>query len=135
MSHPCSITLNHIMLTIYHNPRCSKSRETLALTEAFAAQHGLQLDVVDYQKTPLSRQQLVELHQVLQSEGALSVAAMVRNNEDEFSALQLSDADDARLLDALASHPKLLQRPIVRFNQRAAIGRPPELVQAILVAP
>lgn len=123
------------MLTIYHNPRCSKSRETLALTEAFAAQHGLQLDVVDYQKTPLSRQQLVELHQVLQSEGAVSVAAMVRNNEDEFSALQLSDADDARLLDALASHPKLLQRPIVRLNQRAAIGRPPELVQAILVAP
>jgi arsenate reductase len=135
MSHPPSITLSHIMLTIYHNPRCSKSRETLALTEAFAAQHGLQLDVVDYQKTPLSRQQLVELHQVLQSEGAVSVAAMVRNNEDEFSALQLSDADDARLLDALASHPKLLQRPIVRFNQRAAIGRPPELVQAILVAP
>jgi len=96
MSHPPSITLSHIMLTIYHNPRCSKSRETLALTEAFAAQHGLQLDVVDYQKTPLSRQQLVELHQVLQSEGAVSVAAMVRNNEDEFSALQLSDADDAR---------------------------------------
>ncbi|RQO37438.1 arsenate reductase (glutaredoxin) [Herminiimonas sp. KBW02] len=123
------------MLTIYHNPRCSKSRETLALSEAFAAQHGLELNVVDYQKTPLSRTQLAELHQLLQSEGAVSVRAMVRDNEDEFSELQLSHADDARLLDALASHPKLLQRPVVRFGQRAVIARPPELVQAILIAP
>ncbi len=123
------------MLTIYHNPRCSKSRETLALTEAFAAQHGLELNVVDYQKTPLSRAQLTELHQLLQSEGAVSVRAMVRDNEGEYSELQLSKADDARLLDALASHPKLLQRPVVRFGQRAVIARPPELVQAILIAP
>jgi len=123
------------MLTIYHNPRCSKSREALALSVAFAAQHGLELNVIDYQKTALSRAQLAELHQLLQSEGAVSVRAMVRDNEDEYSELQLSQADDARLLDALASHPKLLQRPIVRFGQRAAIARPPELVQAILVAP
>jgi arsenate reductase len=123
------------MLTIYHNPRCSKSREALALSVAFAAQHGLELNVIDYQKTALSRAQLAELHQLLQSEGAVSVRAMVRDNEDEYSELQLSQADDARLLDALASHPKLLQRPIVRFGQRAVIARPPELVQAILVAP
>jgi arsenate reductase len=123
------------MLTIYHNPRCSKSREALALSVAFAAQHGLELNVIDYQKTPLSRAQLAELHQLLQSEGAVSVRAMVRDNEDEYSELQLSQADDARLLDALASHPKLLQRPIVRFGQRAVIARPPELAQAILVAP
>lgn len=123
------------MLTIYHNPRCSKSREALALSVAFAAQHGLELNVIDYQKTALSRAQLAELHQLLQSEGAVSVRAMVRDNEDEYSELQLSQADDARLLDALASHPKLLQRPIVRFVQRAVIARPPELVQAILVAP
>lgn len=123
------------MPTIYHNPRCSKSREALALSETFAAQHGLELNVVDYQKTPLSRTQLAELHQLLQSEGAVSVRAMVRDNEDEYSELQLSQADDARLLDALASHPKLLQRPIVRFGQRAVIARPPELAQAILIAP
>jgi arsenate reductase len=123
------------MLTIYHNPRCSKSREALALSVAFAAQHGLELNVIDYQKTALSRAQLAELHQLLQSEGAVSVRAMVRDNEDEYSELQLSQADDARLLDALASHPKLLQRPIVRFGQRAVIARPPELAQAILVAP
>ena len=123
------------MLTIYHNPRCSKSRAALALTEAFATQQGLELNVVDYQKTPLSRAQLAELHQLLQSESAVSVRAMVRDNEDEYSELQLGKADDARLLDALASHPKLLQRPIVRFGQRAVIARPPELAQAILVAP
>ncbi len=123
------------MLTIYHNPRCSKSRAALALTEAFAAQQCLELNVVDYQKTPLSRAQLAELHQLLQSESAASVRAMVRDNEDEYSELQLGKADDARLLDALASHPKLLQRPIVRFGQRAVIARPPELAQAILIAP
>jgi len=122
------------MLTIYHNPRCSKSREALALSVAFATQHSLELNVVDYQKTALSRTQLAELHQLLQSEGAVSVRAMVRDNEDEYSELQLSQADDARLLDALASHPKLLQRPIVRFGQRAVIARPPELAQAILIA-
>lgn len=120
------------MLIIYHNPRCSKSREALAYTEEFAAQQGLQLEVVDYQKTPLSRAQLAELYQLLQASGISSVRAMVRENEDEYSALQLSDADDVRLLDALASHPKLLQRPVVRFNQRAVIARPPELVHTIL---
>ena len=123
------------MLTIYHNPRCSKSRAALALTEAFAAQQGLELNVVDYQKTALSRAQLAELHQLLQSESAVSVRAMVRDNEDEYSELQLGKAGDARLLDALASHPKLLQRPIVRFGQRAVIARPSELAQAILIAP
>lgn len=123
------------MLTIYHNPRCSKSRAALTLTEAFATQQGLELNVVDYQKTALSRAQLAELHQLLQSESAVSIRAMVRDNEDEYSEMQLGKADDARLLDALASHPKLLQRPIVRFGQRAVIARPPELAQAILIAP
>lgn len=123
------------MPTIYHNPRCSKSREALAQTETFAAQHGLELNVVDYQKTPLNRAQLAELHQLLQSESTVSVRAMVRDNEDEYKELQLDKADDARLLDALASHPKLLQRPVVVFGQRAVIARPPELVQAILIAP
>ncbi|MNR82192.1 Arsenate reductase [compost metagenome] len=132
MSHLHFLHQNHIMLTIYHNPRCSKSREALTLTEAFAAQQGLELTVVDYQKTPLSLAQLKELHQLLQAQGAVSVRAMLRDNEEEFSSLQLSDADDARLLEALASHPKLLQRPVVRFNQAAVIARPPELVHSIL---
>ncbi|WP_076594128.1 ArsC/Spx/MgsR family protein [Herminiimonas arsenitoxidans] len=122
------------MLIIYHNPRCSKSRGALELAQQFATQHGLTLDVVDYQKTPLTQAQLTELHHILQSEQAVSVRDMVRDNEDEFTSLKLAHADDASLLRALAAHPKLLQRPIVRFHQRAVIARPPELANAILVA-
>lgn len=122
------------MLTIYHNARCSKSREALQLTSEFAEEHQLELHVIDYQKTPLTRAQLVELHQVLQSEGAVNLRAMVRDNEEIFATLQLAHANDAALLDALAAHPTLLQRPIVHFKQRAIIARPPELVSRILTA-
>ena len=120
------------MLIIYHNPRCSKSRGALELAQHFATQHQLDLDVVDYQKTPLNLAQLTELHQVLQSEQAVSVVDMLRDNEELFSTLALKDADDDALLKALAAHPQLLQRPIIRFNHRAVIARPPELLNAIL---
>ncbi len=120
------------MLIIYHNPRCSKSREALELTQQFAAQHQLDLDVVDYQKTPLTLAQLTELHQVLQSEQIVSVLDMTRDNEELFATLSLKDASDDALLQALAAHPQLLQRPIIRFNHRAVIARPPELANAIL---
>lgn len=126
--------IQNIMLIIYHNPGCSKSRAALELTQQFAAQHQLDLDVVDYQKTPLSLAQLTELHQVLQSEQAVSVLEMTRDNEELFSTLALKDASDTVLLNALAAHPQLLQRPIVRFHQRAVIARPPELVNQILHA-
>ena len=122
------------MLIIYHNPRCSKSREALELTQQFATQHQLDLDVVDYQKTPLTLPQLTELHQVLQSEQAVSVLDMTRGNEELFATLALQDASDDTLLQALAAHPQLLQRPIIRFNHRAVIARPPELANAILQA-
>ena len=120
------------MLIIYHNPRCSKSREALELTQQFAAQHQLDLDVVDYQKTPLTLAQLTELHQFLQSEQIVSVLDMLRDNEELFATLSLKDASDDALLQALAAHPQLLQRPIIRFNHRAVIARPPELANAIL---
>jgi arsenate reductase len=120
------------MLAIYHNPRCSKSRAALELTQQFAAQNKLALDVVDYQKTPLSERQLIELHQTLQSEGAVSVRDMMRDNEDIYSELKLQDADDQTLFAAMAAHPLLLQRPIVVYNDRAVIGRPPENVAQIL---
>ncbi len=122
------------MLTIYHNPRCSKSRGALELTQQFAEQNHLDLHIVDYQKMPPTRAQLADLHQVLQAEKAVSVRDMVRDNEDAFATLHLADAGDEALLDALASHPVLLQRPIVRFNNRAVIARPPELVHTILNA-
>ena len=115
------------MITIYHNPRCSKSREALALAEQFSSEHKVQLDVVDYQKTPLTLAQLKELHRQLGG----PVSAMLRDNEAEYAALDLAQADDAALLAALAAHPKLLQRPVVVYRGRAVIGRPPQLVSEL----
>lgn len=120
------------MLIIYHNPRCSKSRGALELTQQFAEQHQLDLDIVDYQKTPLTLLELTELHQILQSEQTVSILDMTRDNEELFATLALKDASDDDLLKALAAHPQLLQRPIIRYNHRAVIARPPELVNTIL---
>lgn len=120
------------MLAIYHNPRCSKSRATLELTQQFADQNGLSLKVIDYQKTPLSKEQLMQLHQTLQSEGTTSVRNMTRDNEDIYSELQLQNATDDALFSAIAAHPVLLQRPIVVYRDRAVIGRPPQNVEQIL---
>lgn len=115
------------MITIYHNPRCSKSRETLALVQALASEKELTVAIVDYQKAPLNQQQLQELQRQL----GLPLAAMLRENEDEYAELNLSELDEAAVLAALASHPKLLQRPIVSYLGRAAIGRPPEHVLSL----
>lgn len=120
------------MLIIYHNPRCSKSRSALELAQQFSALHRIELTVIDYQKSLLTLTQLTELHQVLQSEQVVSVLAMLRDNEELFATLALQNADDAALLAALAAHPQLLQRPILRFNQRAVIARPVELANNIL---
>lgn len=116
------------MLTIYHNPRCSKSREALAIAEEYAGTRGLPLAVVDYLKTPPARAQLQQLQAALGS----PLADMVRSNEEEYATLGLAQADEARLLDALAAHPKLLQRPIVVDGERALIARPPELLRDFL---
>ncbi|HJV50762.1 MAG TPA: arsenate reductase (glutaredoxin) [Noviherbaspirillum sp.] len=116
------------MITIYHNPRCSKSREGLALAEQFASQNGQTLKVVEYQKTPLDLEQLKSLHRQLGG----SVRDMVRANEEEYGALNLGQADDEALLRAVAAQPKLLQRPIVEHRGRAVIGRPTERLSEFL---
>lgn len=116
------------MITIYHNPRCSKSREALALAQQFAGDHQQELKVVDYQKTPLTPAQLATLHEQLGGR----LRDMVRDNEEEYAALNLAQADDATLLQALSAHPKLLQRPIVSYRGRAVIGRPPEHLHTLL---
>lgn len=117
------------MLAIYHNPRCSKSREALALLEEHANARQEPIDVIEYLKTPPSRTELAELHARL----GCPVAEMIRKNEEEYTALGLDGASDDALLDALAAHPKLLQRPIVVTEDgRALIARPPELLLAFL---
>lgn len=118
------------MITFYHNPRCSKSREALAIAEEFAKSNGLTLEIVDYQKTPLSLEQLHYLHRQLGG----AVRDMVRTIEDEYVALQLEQADDKTLLAALASHPRLLQRPVVVFRDQGLIARPPERLPTWLEA-
>ena len=115
-------------ITIYHNPRCSKSRETLAIVEQFASAHSQSLTVIDYQKTPLTLMQLKEIQKQL----GIPTKEMVRDNEEEFTTLGLQDADDAALLEAVAKTPKLLQRPIVVCRGKATIGRPPEKVMDLL---
>lgn len=118
------------MITIYHNPRCSKSREALAFVEEFAAHRNLPVEVVQYLKTPPTATRLAELKRLLRCE----MHEMVRSNEDEYAALQLADADESSVLRAIAAHPKLLQRPIVVYKGRAAIGRPPESLRDLLNA-
>ena len=116
------------MISILHNPRCSKSRQALALTQQFATTQGLALEVLDYQKTPLSLAQLIDLQKQLN----LRARDMLRDSEAEYVALNLAQADESTLLQAIADHPKLLQRPVVIFNGRAMIGRPPECLNTLL---
>ena len=106
---------------IYHNPRCSKSRETLALLE----QQGLTPTVVKYQQTGLTVSQLTELLQQLE---LTEVRKMMRTKEKLYKELALDDASDEQLLAAMVEHPVLLERPVVVYQGKAKIGRPPEQV-------
>lgn len=114
-------------VTIYHNPRCSKSRETLALVE----QRGIEPNVVLYLQQPPD---VATLRQLVQSLGLSSVRALMRTKEEEYQALGLDDPalSEEALLTALAAHPKLMERPIVVAQGKARLGRPPEQVLEIL---
>ena len=118
------------MITVYHNPRCSKSREALALVEGSPDVGGSDLQVIEYLKTPPTLADLKRLHRLL----GVPVREMIRSNETEYAELGLADAaltDDA-LLEAVAHHPKLLQRPIVVNGTKAVIARPPSLANSVL---
>jgi arsenate reductase len=113
-------------LTLYHNPRCSKSRGALELLEA----RGLAPTVVRYLETPLNAAQLKALLAKL----GISARQLLRTGEDEYKALNLADASlsEAQLIAAIADHPKLMERPILEAADKAIIGRPPENVLEIL---
>jgi arsenate reductase len=114
------------MVRIYHNNRCSKSRATLALLE----QRGDEVEVINYLDTPPSATELVVLLRQL----GMAARELLRTGEDEYRSLELDDPalDDDALIAAMVAHPKLIERPIVVANGKAAIGRPPEAVLAIL---
>ncbi|MCX2861053.1 arsenate reductase (glutaredoxin) [Paucibacter sp. PLA-PC-4] len=108
--------------SIYHNPRCSKSREALALLQA----RGLNPLVIEYLKTPPDVAELQGLVALL----GLPARELLRSSEDEYQRLGLADPSlgELDLLAAIAAHPILLQRPIVVQDRRALIARPPELL-------
>ncbi|HYS67404.1 MAG TPA: arsenate reductase (glutaredoxin) [Paraburkholderia sp.] len=117
------------MITIYHNPRCSKSRATCDLIASTYNSANEATEVIEYLKQPLSVSELKQLNAQL----GCTVREMIRDTEAEYEELQLSNTSltDGQLYEALAKHPILLQRPIVVRNGRAVIGRPPENIAAL----
>lgn len=112
--------------TIWHNPRCSKSRDTLELLRA----RGIDARVVDYQKAPPGAAELEHALRLLR----MQPRELMRRHEAVYAELGLDNPALSReqLIDAMLAHPILIERPIVFANGRAAIGRPPENVLAIL---
>ncbi|PKO43352.1 MAG: arsenate reductase (glutaredoxin) [Betaproteobacteria bacterium HGW-Betaproteobacteria-4] len=114
-------------ITLYHNARCSKSRDTLALL----TEQGIAPEIVAYLDTPPDA---VTLRSLLQKLGFTDARALMRKGEAEYKELNLADpslSQDA-LIDAMVANPKLIERPIVVNGEQAALGRPPENVLGIL---
>jgi arsenate reductase (glutaredoxin) len=113
-------------VTLFHNPRCSKSRETLALLE----QQGCQVMVREYLQQVPTAAELEEILQLLQCQPR----ELMRTKEAEYKALGLDDVTlSAReLIDAMVATPKLIERPIALANGKAAVGRPPQNVLSII---
>jgi len=109
------------MTTIWHNPKCSKSREALKLLE----EKNSAYEIVKYLDTPPSRKEIVELLKKL----GISARELMRTKEDLYKELQIAKiSDESELIDMLAEHPKLIERPILIEETRAVIGRPVEKV-------
>jgi arsenate reductase len=111
-----------VKATIYHNPRCSKSREALAILQDAAAE----VEIVEYLKNPPSRAKLAELY----ARAGMTPRAGLRVAEDAARPLKNADADT--ILDAMTVDPLLIERPLVETEKGVRLGRPPEKVREIL---
>jgi arsenate reductase len=113
-------------VVIYHNPRCSKSRQTLSLLEP----QGVKIDIIEYLNSPPDKQTLTDIIKKL----GIAPRDLLRKKEDEYKQLGLDDItlDDEQIIDAMVQHPKLIERPIVIHRDKAALGRPPENILKIL---
>ncbi len=113
-------------ITIYHNPRCSKSRQTLELLR----EKNITPEIILYLDTPPSRNEI----RTLLGKLGISARELIRKSEEDYKTLNLSDASlsEDDLLDALASHPRLIERPIVVSGNKAVLGRPPENVLTLI---
>ena len=113
-------------VSIYHNPRCSKSRQTLALIE----ENNIKPTIIEYLKTPPSKDELKKILKLLN----ISARDLLRTKEAEYKEQGLDNPDlsEEQILELMTKYPKLIERPIVVTNSSAAIGRPPENVLEIL---
>ncbi len=111
---------------IYHNPRCSKSRQTLQLLQ----EQGVDIEIIEYLKTPPTAAELSAIIEKLNIEPR----ALMRRNEAAYKETGMNNTDlsNDELINGMVASPKLIERPIVLANDKAAIGRPPENVLAIL---
>ena len=114
------------MATIYHNPRCSKSRQTLELIK----NQDIEPEIVFYLETPLDAKTIAGLLKKL----GISARQLLRKGEQAYKEHNLSDTSlsETQLIEAMVKSPKLIERPIVVVDNKAIIGRPPELVLEIL---
>ncbi len=113
-------------ITIYHNPRCSKSRQTLQLLQ----DNGIEPEIILYLETPPTQTALQGLLKKLQ----MPARELLRKGEDDYKNNKLADPTltEAQLVDAMVRHPKLIERPIVVKGERAVLGRPPENALALI---
>ncbi|MGC4010987.1 MAG: arsenate reductase (glutaredoxin) [Pseudomonas sp.] len=113
-------------ISIFHNPRCSKSRGALELLE----ERGIQPQIIRYLETPPSTTEL----KVLLGKLGIGARQLLRTGEDEYKELNLANPalGDDQLIEAMVSHPKLIERPILIVGDKTVIGRPPEKVLEIL---
>jgi arsenate reductase (glutaredoxin) len=109
---------------IYHNPKCSTSRKTLELLHSF----GIEPEVVQYLKTPPSREELADMIRA----AGIDVRTAARKREALYAELNLADATDDQLLDAMAAHPILIERPFVVTPKGTRLARPMDTVREIL---
>lgn len=112
-------------MKIYHNPRCGKSREGLAILK----ESKMPFETINYLETPISKNELTEIIKLL----GIAPIDLVRKNEavwkENYKGIILSDSE---IITAMVKNPKLIERPIVINNGKAVIGRPPELIKSIL---
>ena len=110
---------------IWHNPRCSKSRNALTLLE----EKGVEAEVVKYLDTPPTKEEIKEVLKML----GISARELMRTKEDIYKDLDLkNEIDEEKLIEAMVKNPKLIERPIVIKDGKAAIGRPIENITALL---
>ncbi len=108
--------------TIYHNPKCSKSREALEILR----QHHIQPTIIEYLKHPLSLSEIINLR------SHFDLKDFVRHNEPIFKTLHLNLANEDEILQAMSKAPILMQRPIITYGEKAVIGRPSEMLLTLI---